>query len=91
MDEKSSLKSNAAVNDKRTFSSAFMSEGGQDAALRRLVINKTPICLFLTSGVKLEGIVSAFDQYTVSITDVKDQKLLIYKDKISTITLKKAF
>lgn len=75
--------------NKRTLSTAFMLDGGQDAALQWLVDNKAQICVFLITGVKFEGVIEAFDQYTISIKDIKDRQQLIYKDKISTLSLKK--
>ena len=39
--------------------------------------------------VKFEGLVSAFDAFTIKISDLKHNQQLIYKDKISTITIKK--
>ncbi len=75
---------------KTSFVSAFMQQGGQDAALQWLVDTKTPVCIFLITGVKFEGYVNAFDPYTISIIDVKNHQQLVYKDKISTLALKKA-
>ncbi len=74
---------------KRSLSSAFMLDGGQNAALQWLVDNKSQVCVFLITGVKFEGVIEAFDQYTISITDIKNRQQLIYKDKISTLSLKK--
>ncbi|MCR5085613.1 MAG: RNA chaperone Hfq [Succinivibrionaceae bacterium] len=66
-----------------------MQGGGQDAALKWMVDNQSPVCIFLVTGVKFEGIMVAFDQYTVSIQDIKGHQQLIYKDKISTISLRR--
>ena len=73
----------------RLFSSAFAKNGGQNGALKFLVDNAVPVCVFLITGVKFEGVISSFDQYTVGITDIKGHHQLIYKDKISTLTLKR--
>lgn len=82
-------KRTANQKNKKTFSTAFMQDGGQDAALQWLVDTKAQVCVFLITGVKFEGVVEAFDQYTISITDIKQRQQLIYKDKISTLALKK--
>ena len=89
MDGKPSEKRNATQKPKRTLASSFMQEGGQDAALQWLVESRSLVCVFLITGVKFEGVVDAFDQYTISITDIKQRQQLIYKDKISTLALKK--
>lgn len=75
--------------NKRSLSSAFMLDGGQNAALQWLVDTKAPICVFLITGVKFEGVIEAFDQYTISIKDIKNRQQLIYKDKISTLSVKR--
>lgn len=69
--------------------SAFVQGKGQNAALKWLMESRTPVSIFLITGVKFEGLVSAFDAFTISITDVKHHQQMIYKDKISTITIKK--
>lgn len=69
---------------------AFVQGKGQNAALKWLMDSRTPVSIFLITGVKFEGLVSAFDAFTISITDVKHHQQMIYKDKISTITVKKA-
>lgn len=69
--------------------SAFVQGKGQNAALKWLMESRTPVSIFLITGVKFEGLVSAFDAFTISITDVKRHQQMIYKDKISTITIKK--
>ncbi len=73
----------------KSFTAAFMQGNGQNDALQFLKDNKYPINIFLVTGVKFDGIISDFDQYTISITDSKNHQQMIYKDKISTLTLKK--
>lgn len=73
----------------RLFSAAFAKEGGQNGALKFLVDNAVPVCLFLITGVKFEGVINSFDHYTVGIVDIKGNQQLIYKDKISTLTLRR--
>lgn len=69
---------------------AFVQGKGQNAALKWLMDSKTTVCIFLSAGVKFEGIINAFDAFTISIMDVKHHQQMIYKDKISTITVKKS-
>ncbi|HAH70323.1 MAG TPA: hypothetical protein DCL74_00790 [Succinivibrionaceae bacterium] len=73
----------------RLFSAAFAKEGGQNGALKFLADNAVPVCIFLITGVKFEGVINSFDQYTVGIVDIKGNQQLIYKDKISTLTLRR--
>lgn len=75
--------------NKATLASAFMNEGGQNGALQFLKDNKSPVTIFLITGIKLDGVIVGFDQYTISLLDVNKLTQLIYKDKISTICLKK--
>ncbi len=83
-------KEGARDSTARLFSVAFAQGGGQNAALKFLVDNQVPVCIFLITGVKFEGLISSYDQYTIGITDVKGHQQLIYKDKISTLTLRKS-
>ena len=45
----------------------------------------TTVAIFLVSGIKLEGVISGFDQYSVLLTDAHNNQQMIYKAKISTI------
>ncbi|SPT69961.1 RNA chaperone Hfq [Anaerobiospirillum thomasii] len=69
----------------KSLSSAFALNGGQDGALRYLTDNNISICVFLVTGMKFEGVLQSFDQYTICIMDIKGRQQLIYKDKISTL------
>jgi host factor-I protein len=64
---------------------AFSLGNGQDSALNWLRKSHTSVAIFLVSGIKLEGIVSGFDQYSVLLTDAHNNQQMIYKAKISTI------
>lgn len=64
---------------------AFSLGNGQDSALNWLRKNHTNVAIFLVSGIKLEGIISGFDQYSVLLTDAHHNQQMIYKAKISTI------
>ena len=76
------------LDKQKTFAQAFMQNGGQNAALQWLLENKVPVTIFFVTGVKFEGIINSYDQYTIAIVDVKGNQQLIYKDKISTLTVK---
>ena len=56
----------------------------QDAFLNLLRKNKTPVTMFLVKGVKLQGIVTWFDNFSVLLRR-DGQSQLIYKHAISTI------
>ena len=64
---------------------AFSLGNGQDSALNWLRKNHTNVAIFLVSGIKLEGVISGFDQYSVLLTDAHNNQQMIYKAKISTI------
>ena len=56
----------------------------QDVFLNHVRKNKTPLTIFLINGVKLQGIVSWFDNFCVLLRrDGHSQ--LVYKHAISTI------
>lgn len=56
----------------------------QDAFLNNVRKNKTPLTIFLVNGVKLQGIVTWFDNFCVLLRrDGHSQ--LVYKHAISTI------
>ncbi|MGL5038002.1 MAG: RNA chaperone Hfq [Aeromonas sp.] len=66
---------------------AFSLGNGQDSALNWLRKNNTHVAIFLVSGIKLEGTLSEFDQYSVLLTDAHGSQQLVYKAKISTIAM----
>lgn len=56
----------------------------QDVFLNYIRKNKTPVTIFLVNGVKLQGIVTWFDNFSVLLRrDGHSQ--LVYKHAISTI------
>jgi host factor-I protein len=60
------------------------SQNVQDVFLNHVRKNKTPLTIFLINGVKLQGIVSWFDNFCVLLRrDGHSQ--LVYKHAISTI------
>ena len=56
----------------------------QDLFLNLLRKNKTPVTMFLVKGVKLQGIVTWFDNFSILLRR-DGQSQLVYKHAISTI------
>lgn len=56
----------------------------QDAFLNHLRKNKTPVTMFLVKGVKLQGIVTWFDNFSILLRR-DGQAQLVYKHAVSTI------
>ena len=56
----------------------------QDQFLNTLRKNKTPVTMFLVKGVKLQGIVTWFDNFSILLRR-DGQSQLVYKHAISTI------
>lgn len=70
-----------------TASSPASGKGGQnlqDQFLNLLRKNKTPVTMFLVKGVKLQGIVTWFDNFSILLRR-DGQSQLVYKHAISTI------
>jgi host factor-I protein len=60
------------------------SQNVQDVFLNHIRKNKMPVTIFLVNGVKLQGIVTWFDNFSVLLRrDAHSQ--LVYKHAISTI------
>ena len=57
----------------------------QDVFLNKLRRDKTPVTLFLIKGVKLQGIVTWFDNFSMLLRR-DGQSQLVYKHAISTIS-----
>jgi host factor-I protein len=56
----------------------------QDVFLNHIRKNKTAVTIFLVNGVKLQGVVSAFDNFCILLRrDYHSQ--LVYKHAISTV------
>ena len=60
------------------------SQNLQDVFLNAVRKNKTPLTIFLVNGVKLQGIVTWFDNFCVLLRR-DSQSQLVYKHAISTI------
>ncbi len=56
----------------------------QDVFLNHVRKQKTPLTLFLVNGVKLQGIVTSFDNFSVLLKR-ESQSQLVYKHAISTV------
>jgi host factor-I protein len=56
----------------------------QDTFLNSVRKSKTPLTIFLVNGVKLQGVVTWFDNYCVLLRR-DGQSQLVYKHAISTI------
>ena len=56
----------------------------QDIFLNQLRRTKTPVTMFLVKGVKLQGIITWFDNFSVLLRR-DGQSQLVYKHAISTI------
>src|SRR3989304_99491 len=68
----------------RTTKMADRSQNLQDTFLNYVRKNKTPLTIFLVNGVKLQGVVTWFDNFCVLLRrDGHSQ--LVYKHAISTI------
>ncbi|MEX0808135.1 MAG: RNA chaperone Hfq [Dongiaceae bacterium] len=63
---------------------AEKSQNVQDVFLNYIRKNKTPVTIFLVNGVKLQGVITWFDNFSVLLRrDAHSQ--LVYKHAISTI------
>ena len=75
----------ASAPSSRTTSGSAKQQGNlQDAFLNLLRKNKTPVTMFLVKGVKLQGIVTWFDNFSILLRR-DGQSQLVYKHAISTI------
>ena len=62
----------------------------QDSFLNNARRDKSPITIYLLSGVKLTGRIRAFDKYSVVLDTNNNQEQLIFKHAISTVVTSKA-
>ncbi|MFO0997227.1 MAG: RNA chaperone Hfq [Alphaproteobacteria bacterium] len=56
----------------------------QDVFLNHVRKNKTPVTVFLVNGVKLQGVIGAFDNFCVLLRRDHHSQL-VYKHAISTV------
>jgi host factor-I protein len=59
------------------------SQSFQDSFLNQLRKDKMPVVVYLTNGVRLKGVIKAFDNFVILLADMNQQ--LIYKHAVSTI------
>ncbi len=55
----------------------------QDPFLNALRREKVPVSIYLVNGIKLQGLVEAFDQFVILLKNTVSQ--MVYKHAISTI------
>ena len=60
-----------------------MQDNLQDKFLNKLRKDKISVSIFLINGIKLDGVIDAFDPYTIMLKNKTTQS--IYKHAISTI------
>ncbi|MFL2568447.1 MAG: RNA chaperone Hfq [Gammaproteobacteria bacterium] len=60
-----------------------MQDNLQDKFLNKLRKDKIHVSIFLMNGIKLDGVIEAFDPYTIMLKNKTTQS--IYKHAISTI------
>ncbi len=71
-------------NEKENLVATEKSQNVQDVFLNHVRKNKTPVTVFLVNGVKLQGIITWFDNFSVLLRrDGHTQ--LVYKHAISTV------
>jgi host factor-I protein len=71
-------------NEKKTEMATEKKENLQDVFLNNVRKNKAPVTVFLVNGVKLQGIITWFDNFCVLLRrDGHSQ--LVYKHAISTV------
>ncbi len=68
----------------KDFMSAEKKQNLQDTFLNSVRKSKTPLTIFLVNGVKLQGVVTWFDNFCVLLRR-DGQSQLVYKHAISTI------
>src|SRR5437763_8498318 len=57
----------------------------QNEFLSYLIKTRTPVTVFLLSGIALKGVISAFDEFCISLLR-DDQLQAVYKQEISVIS-----
>mgnify|MGYP001213711268 FL=1 len=60
-----------------------MADNLQDKFLNQLRKDKILVSIFLVNGIKLEGVIESFDQYTILLKNKITQS--VYKHAVSTI------
>jgi host factor-I protein len=60
-----------------------MQKNAQDLFLSKLCREKTRVCIYLVSGVRLEGYIKAFDTYVIYLAEHVTQA--VYKQSICSV------
>lgn len=69
---------------KRTVNVSEKTQNVQDVFLNHIRKNKVPVTIFLVNGVKLQGVITWFDNFSILLRrDAHSQ--LVYKHAISTV------
>ena len=55
----------------------------QDPFLNALRRQRVPVSIYLTNGIKLQGVVAAFDQYVVLLKN--NTKQMVFKHAVATV------
>ena len=55
----------------------------QDPFLNALRKQRCPVAIYLTNGIKLQGVVSAFDQYVILLRN--NTKQMVFKHAVATV------
>ena len=67
----------------------------QENFLRAVEESKQPVSVYLVNGIKLQGVIMAFDAHTILLHQFNDNRVvstqLIYKSAISTLVTVKPF
>jgi host factor-I protein len=71
----------------KTMSNAGKGVNLQDQFLNQLRKEKIPVIIYLTNGVRLKGLIKAFDNFVVLLKE--SNQSLVYKHAISTIVPEK--
>lgn len=84
VEKKSPAPPNRASVERETPEKTVRQQSLQDAFLNLLRKDKTPVTIFLVKGVKLQGIVTWFDNFSILLRR-DGQAQLVYKHAVSTI------
>lgn len=57
----------------------------QKEFLEKLVKDKTQVSIYLVSGIKLSGTVTAYDDYTIELSGGSNGPQLVFKHAVSTV------
>ena len=58
----------------------------QERLLNQVISTKVPVTIFTTNGVKMQGLITSYDAYTVALQGQGDgRQNILFKSAISTI------